>query len=679
MTTIRRITVSQIDGNSSNSTDTNEIRPFGETAFYLDTDGNTDKLVLMMFDGTRTHLRSKVLSPGIFYGSNADSGDGAGLDTIKLIPDTSLHYNDGNYGNDQYLIVDPTAPNHIHIRAGGTIDNSSADLFIGGEKNFVRISDSSDDVLISTDAGAGNTQIWTFSNNGVLTFPDNTVQSTAYTGSGGDNPFDQDLNTTDSPNFVNLGLAGTAGAGYATLSVTIDRDFYIGLNDTSTGAKTFEFGRDGRLLVPGALYVDGNLYGGAGNRLYLAGDIGEGVPAINIPNSTEGATSPLSINNTQGGGIQIETGAGNWLFDDTRFLHFPSSSTDDYNIGESVDGFNIRSDLSFGIATNFTTDAKYWLFDTDGNTTIPGDIKSEDAINVDINLSDSTLRRWTFGADGILDIPGGIKTSGFTLDLSTYRGIEDAGLGDYTITIDGNTIRSDKGSIGLQTANNYGIVVDENNKQVLVGGLDGEGTINLLFGSESITGENYDAQLQMTNVGEFENPSSFSITTQGDTNVWTFGGDGNLTFPDSTVQTTAWAGGRVVSAPASSTGTTGDKAGDISFNGSYIYYCTANYSSTPTTVSWSSVSEFDDGLGDHYIQATIADPSQLNGVLSITNVIENGVSSASELVTSYVLISGNTYKFYLGNTTEPWNSLQISTLQVVPNIWKRVAWSNDTW
>jgi hypothetical protein len=35
-------------------------------------------------------------------------------------------------------------------------------------------------------------------------------------------------------------------------------------------------------------------------------------------------------------------------------------------------------------------------------------IRSENAINIDINLSDSTLRRWTFGEDGNLTVPGDI-------------------------------------------------------------------------------------------------------------------------------------------------------------------------------------------------------------------------------------------------------------------------------
>lgn len=177
MTKIRKINVSQVEGNDANNTDITEIRPFGETAFYLDTNGNTDKLVLMMFDGIKTHQKSKILSPGVLYGSNADSGDGAGLDTIKLIPDSTLHYDFNNYNNHQHLIIDPTAPNHIHIRAGGPIDNSNADLFLGGELTHVKVSDGYDNVVIRTSiVGEGITERnWTFGADGTLTFPDLTA------------------------------------------------------------------------------------------------------------------------------------------------------------------------------------------------------------------------------------------------------------------------------------------------------------------------------------------------------------------------------------------------------------------------------------------------------------------------------------------------------------------------
>jgi len=82
--------------------------------------------------------------PGSGYISNPDnsSGDGYGNDTIVLFPDTD------NTGSDQHIIIDPTAPNHIHIRAGGAQDYSSAELILGGERAGVHVSDSTGDVTI---------------------------------------------------------------------------------------------------------------------------------------------------------------------------------------------------------------------------------------------------------------------------------------------------------------------------------------------------------------------------------------------------------------------------------------------------------------------------------------------------------------------------------------------------
>jgi len=68
-------------------------------------------------------------------GSGTGSGDGSNKGTIELVPDNTL------YNNDQYLIIDPTAPNHIHLRAGGTQDGSDAELIVGGEQAHVKVTD----------------------------------------------------------------------------------------------------------------------------------------------------------------------------------------------------------------------------------------------------------------------------------------------------------------------------------------------------------------------------------------------------------------------------------------------------------------------------------------------------------------------------------------------------------
>ncbi len=171
MSTVRRINVSQVRGGESNDTD--EIRPFGEMSLYEDGNGN---LEILIADGQRTNLRNKVLKKGTFYGGDADSGDGNNFDTIKLVPDEVLRRN----GSEQYIIIDPTFPNHIHIRAGGNIDSSAADLILGGEKNSVIVSDGADSVAITTDAGENGIAVWVFDNNGALTFPDESVQTSAW-------------------------------------------------------------------------------------------------------------------------------------------------------------------------------------------------------------------------------------------------------------------------------------------------------------------------------------------------------------------------------------------------------------------------------------------------------------------------------------------------------------------
>lgn len=77
-----------------------------------------------------------------------NSSDGNNYDTIEVVPDFGLYDN----GSNQHLVIEPTAPNHIHIRAGGTIDQSTADLILGGEVNNVHISDADGDVTINANS-----------------------------------------------------------------------------------------------------------------------------------------------------------------------------------------------------------------------------------------------------------------------------------------------------------------------------------------------------------------------------------------------------------------------------------------------------------------------------------------------------------------------------------------------
>jgi hypothetical protein len=82
---------------------------------------------------------------GVIINPPESSSDGGLLSTLLLVPD-------GTNETNQYVVIDPTGPNHIHLRAGGNIDESTAELILGGERNKVVVSDSYKSVGITTAA-----------------------------------------------------------------------------------------------------------------------------------------------------------------------------------------------------------------------------------------------------------------------------------------------------------------------------------------------------------------------------------------------------------------------------------------------------------------------------------------------------------------------------------------------
>ena len=190
--------------------------------------------------------------PGEGYISNpADSsGDPStpNNDTMHLVPDSSLE-------TDQYIILDPTSPNHIHIRAGGNIDSSTADLILGGEQTNVVVSDSARDVFIRTRQ---ETIANTYTNLNEVNNTNFIVNSGAdiqvnYTVNVGGTDYLVDAVTPDSGLLLvtATGAVFTAGESYTFIY-------------NPTWPNTWEFGSNGYLYGPadGKLKIQG-IHGGA--------------------------------------------------------------------------------------------------------------------------------------------------------------------------------------------------------------------------------------------------------------------------------------------------------------------------------------------------------------------------------------------------------------------------------
>jgi len=418
MTTIRRIPTSKIDGNDANVDDANEIRPFGETAFYLDTNQTLEALTLMMFDGVRTHVRSKVLSPGVLYGSNENSSDGLGYDTIKLVPDSFLDWNSG-YTNDQYIIIEPTSgePGHVHIRSGGAMDQSTVDLFLGGELNHVKVSDTNDAVIISTDAGGeGATNEWAFNSAGYLQFP------------GGSN--------------------GRIGEDEPGLVVYSDLSFGILTNLANTeNSRAWIFTNEGDLTLP---------QGGTISET----TIGMNPTVVIIPAEADSPNQALYIK----GGLPPEPG--------DYHLHLTTGDLTDTSIIVGTDDHNIRTTVDGGIelnSYNYNTSTQQTLaFGTDGAIT------TNDALVINVlgGIGAGANTHWTFGDNGNLTLPEGgdvVNSTGVSQTAQRMEGswtLPDDTTDTYSFTLpsDGTYIMWVKGNIpnGIITWNATASVTNTN-------------------------------------------------------------------------------------------------------------------------------------------------------------------------------------------------------------------------
>jgi len=169
-------------------------------------------------------------------------------------------------------------------------------------------------------------------------------------------------------------------------------------------------------------------------------------------------TDDHNVRTTVDGGISMTTTRGTVLFGNTpdnpvtasSHFHIMKDSPDivDLFFGDDDNYVKLPSTQGVEVSANGSS----WTFGTDGALTIPGDIKSENAINIDINLSDSTLRRWSFGEDGDLTFPDNtVQTTAYT--GSTLTTVAKTGIAYNTGTA---TALEDSTYIGSIVDGNYG-------------------------------------------------------------------------------------------------------------------------------------------------------------------------------------------------------------------------------
>ena len=393
---------------------------------------------------------------------------------------------------------------------------------ISGAGFEVNLLSAEDGVRLSANA-ASDRKDWLFGTDGILTLPDDSSIKSA-----------------------------------TNIDITVDTP------DSSTF--NWRFGADGNLTLP----QGGNISEGGG----ISG-------AIKLtPSGGANAYQALMIYPTAGEGDHIHLTAG--------------GGTTELYLGDDLHYVKLESDGNIRIQADNGVNGAAWTFGTDGSLQIPGDIRSEGNINIEINLADSTLRRWQFGEDGKLTFPDGTNYAGKDITLpQTYGGVaskvswnfSDIVFGNSTTFLEWNLLSTDMGEFLIGTTNiaNPFYFSFDGTGQTL-GTIDNGGIVGggkLTFGSTagSNAGDVNAIELKATN-GDVYLTSTESVKITVDASdssarVWLFDPTGNLTFPDATVQTTAYRGLTPNGTKASTdTGT----AGQTSYDSQYFYICVATNS-----------------------------------------------------------------------------------------------------
>ena len=393
-----------------------------------------------------------------------------------------------------YNLEAPGVPTHFHINK---LDQSF-DLFFGDDSNYFHLPAGGGSPVIGANDGSSGQKLWTFGADGKLTVP-GTI-----TGPGG-----QGGNTVIQAPLSNQVVIEN-NAGYNVVTVQ-DQDVRIVTSpDYGTTFNTWTFGNTGTLTLP------------RNNKITSAN-----TPQVGI--RITGIETAIASFGTERG--DPETTYQIW---DASATNFVNQVWNPYCVGnpDALVGYFILDSFGAQVATIVGANANgpSYSLETDnyGIGAGPYTFQSPDYVAASANDVHIEVggHNWNFGANGITSLSKGINVSdNLTLQVS---GIPNAVTGLTGVPIGGWS-----GSYtNLSTTGGSGTGLTVNASESGSGYID---TVTINTPGHGYT----DGDTITITSGEATAFFTISILSA---KSWTFDGHGNITFPDSTVQTTAWTG-----------------------------------------------------------------------------------------------------------------------------------------
>ena len=451
---------------------------FGDDAKYVKLElGDAGNVVVGTGDATGNSYNWSFTSDGNFIlaGGNSviQSIANSSLDplnpnisTMTLTPDQSYIY--------QALVLDPTSPGHIHLRAVAlsNIDDPSANLFLGGENTAFEITyGSNNEARVHS---GGNT--WAFDNTGNLNLPGNLIIA------GNTNVFGANRALIQPADDLPL-IALSSGANGAVSSVWVED---IGNVGTSNIAAIYANPTSGSGIVR---IVVGQNGVGSGPNLWDFNANGTltfpGTPRIDTSTNNFEVQAAEAINFEANTVVNIYTDAGNnayqWQFGDDGNLTLPDTTgvlanvsiTLEANDTGNITGLNLIGDSNANlyahgnvtIVSDSSNTTATWSFVNTGDIVLPNDVVIGDDGSNGMMLSVPTVTPgtyfdWTFDQSGNLTLPtggqiivsGGLVSSGAS-PAPTINGFSITN--SVGISGNGNIAGNNISATGNISANNF--------------------------------------------------------------------------------------------------------------------------------------------------------------------------------------------------------------------------------
>ena len=447
--------------------------------------------------------------------------------------------------------------------AASTVTVGPADRLVNGSRSLLLAANgaltisgdirSEGDINIEINLSDSTLQRWRFGEDGSLTFPDGTTQTTAWLGAG------QPVYTSLIDSLDSSAITVTPSAVFSS-DVTVENDLVA--KNIVNGGQIWTFGTNGTLTAPGSLVapniftnlidsLDSSAITVTPAAVFSSDVLVENDLAVKgLLTLSQGTISRPNTITLAGAGVAaaganqtyIKTSATNYqgvTNSNWTIIYLPNADPDLWIVVETV-----SQTVWF-----LSSDLKVW--EENGEALVPATPPTGTFSSVNIENNSS---QWQFVGDGSLILPSGVTVYSADNGANSVQTRIEAPSGDQIALI----------STGAWT---YGIDGGE------------RGGVVLSWYQNPLANDSRFASLQLNDVND--NTAKVTIAAYNGSDAsekqWIFDQTGVLTFPD---------GGtlRVGGVPAHSYGVAGDKIGTLAFDATYIYYCTANYVNNSTTI-----------------------------------------------------------------------------------------------